>query len=178
MSQPADPATLRPGETVPTSLGGLLLERLLGRGKSGYSWLARRPDGSACVYKHMHGEPCGYYRFEGNKVEHERHGWRLLEAAGIPMPAPLCFDPAGNHLVKGFVEGPTGCELAATGALDSTLLGQLLDMSRRAREAGLNLDWFPPNFMREGGVLYYIDYEANPFDPRWSLEQWGLYYFS
>lgn len=172
------PATgFAPGARVASLAGELRLERLLGRGKSGYSWLARFATGRPCVYKRMHDEPCAYYTFDGNKVDHEQRGWQALSRAGIPMPGPLCFDPQDGYLVKAFVNGPTGCGLAADGAVDAPILGQLLDMARKAREAGLNLDWFPPNFVLEGGVLYYIDYEANPFDARWSLEEWGLYYW-
>ena len=44
--------------------------------------------------------------------------------------------------------------------------------------AGLNIDYYPTNFVPYGGVLYYIDYECNPYAPQWDFEHWGMQYWT
>jgi len=51
-------------------------------------------------------------------------------------------------------------------------------LSHLLREAGLNIDWFPTNFMCRDGLLYYVDYECNPYMDEWSFERWGVRYWS
>ena len=44
--------------------------------------------------------------------------------------------------------------------------------------AGLNIDYFPTNFILWGGVLYYVDYECNPYDAQWDFSHWGSRYWA
>ena len=40
-------------------------------------------------------------------------------------------------------------------------LQQVREMAQLAKNAGLNIDYFPTNFAVQNGLLYYIDYECN-----------------
>ena len=51
-------------------------------------------------------------------------------------------------------------------------------MAARAKAAGLNIDYFPTNFVVNGGLLYYVDYECNGYMDEWSFENWGVKYWS
>ena len=51
-------------------------------------------------------------------------------------------------------------------------------LSKAARDAGLNLDWFPTNFIPFENRLFYVDYECNAYMEEWSLEHWGLRYWA
>ena len=44
--------------------------------------------------------------------------------------------------------------------------------------AGLNIDYFPTNFIPRSGTLYYVDYECNAYMEEWSFENWGVKYWS
>ena len=44
--------------------------------------------------------------------------------------------------------------------------------------AGMNIEYFPTNFIRWGGVLYYVDYECNPYDAQWDFSHWGSRYWA
>ena len=44
--------------------------------------------------------------------------------------------------------------------------------------AGLNIDYFPTNFVEQNGKLYYIDYECNGYMEQWDFEHWGIQYWS
>lgn len=149
---------------------------LLGHGKGGYSYLAER-DGMPVVLKQIHHEPCDYYRF-GNKIEAERGDYRRLRDAGIRVPEMLDVDVEKERIVKEYIEGPTVMELLRAGDTAEALLPQVRTMAEQARAAGLNIDYFPTNFVVQEGLLYYVDYECNGYLERWSFENWGIRYWS
>ena len=149
---------------------------LLGRGKGGYSYLAER-EGRKVVLKQIHHEPCDYYRF-GNKIEAERRDYERLLRAGIRIPRMLDLDAQAERIVKEYIEGPTVMELLRRGDSAEEYLPQVRAMAEQAKAAGLNIDYYPTNFVVCGGLLYYIDYECNAFMEQWSFETWGLRYWT
>ena len=72
--------------------------KLLGHGKGGYSYLARK-DGKQYVLKQIHHEPCDYYTF-GNKIEAERNDYERLLTAGISIPKMLDIDMDSSDFIK------------------------------------------------------------------------------
>ncbi len=152
------------------------LLRLLGRGKGGYSYLAEGETGQV-VLKQIHHEPCAYYSF-GNKIEAEARDYDRLRAAGIRIPAMLTLDREAERIVKEYIEGPTVMELVAAGADVSAWLPQVREMAALARAAGLNIDYFPTNFVVRENLLWYVDYECNGYMDQWSFENWGVKYWS
>lgn len=81
------------------------VERLLGKGKGGYSYLVSDGAGEY-VIKQIHHEPCDYYRF-GDKLASERRDYARLKAIGIPMPELLAVDEAGERILKAYIPGDT-----------------------------------------------------------------------
>ena len=149
---------------------------LLGRGKGGYSY--RVTDGTQdFVLKQIHHEPCDYYRF-GNKLESELRDYATLSALGLPLPRLLEVDSANERLIKEYIDGPTVCQLVEQDAVEEDHFRQMEDMCRLLYENGLNIDYFPTNFVVQQGKLYYIDYECNPYDPQWDFANWGSKYWS
>ena len=152
------------------------LLRLLGKGKGGYSWLVS--DGrEEAVLKQIHHEPCAYYTF-GDKVGAERFDRERLERAGIRMPKLLALDVPAERIVKEYIEGPTVFELVRDGLSAEPYLPQVRAMAAQARAAGLNLDYFPANFVVRDGLLWYVDYECNAYSDEWNFENWGIRYWS
>ena len=149
---------------------------LLGKGKGGYSYLAER-GGTLFVLKQLHHEPCDYYHF-GDKLAAEQGDYARLTAAGIPVPKLLEIDAPNERLLKAYLPGPTIFELVRDGGMRAEYVGQVRALSERALAAGLNLDWFPTNFIPHDGTLWYVDYECNPYMPEWSFETWGIRYWS
>ena len=150
--------------------------RLLGRGKGGYSYLVQGPAGPAVV-KQIHHEPCSYYTF-GDKLGAELFDYERLKAAGIPVPELLAVDRAAERLVKEYIEGPTIFELVLDGKDATPYLDQVREMAAQAKAAGLNIDYFPTNFVVRDGRLWYVDYECNGYMDQWSFETWGVRYWS
>ena len=150
--------------------------RLLGHGKGGYSYLAER-DGRPVVLKQIHHEPCSYYAF-GNKIEAERHDYERLMRAGVRIPRMLAVDADAERIVKEYIEGETVFDLVKNGASAEPYLDQVRAMAEQAKACGLNIDYFPTNFVVSGGLLYYVDYECNDYSDEWSFENWGVRYWS
>ena len=157
------------GRTLPA-------ERLLGKGKGGYSYLCRLGD-QPVVVKQIHHEPCAYYTF-GDKLASELRDYERLQAAGIPLPRMLEVDHAAERIVKEYVCGPVIYDLALQDAVTADHLAQVRRMAELARAAGLNIDYFPTNFVVQDGVMFYIDYECNPYMEQWDFEHWGVRYWS
>ena len=150
--------------------------RLLGHGKGGYSYLAEK-DGNQYVLKQIHHEPCDYYSF-GNKIEAERNDYDRLVAAGIRIPRMLDIDIANERILKEYVDGPTIYELVKNDAMEDVYLEQMQRMAEQVYAAGLNIDYFPTNFVVQNGLIYYIDYECNSYMEEWNFENWGRKYWS
>ena len=163
-------ATMTVNETEYTILS------LLGHGKGGYSYLAER-EGRQVVLKQIHHEPCEYYSF-GNKIEAERNDYERLLGAGIRIPRMLAIDISHERIVKEYIQGPTVFELLRDGVPADEYLPQVRAMAARARAVGLNIDYFPTNFVVQDGLLYYVDYECNGYMDEWSFESWGVRYWS
>lgn len=150
--------------------------RLLGKGKGGYSYLVT--DGEReYVLKQIHHEPCEYYTF-GDKLQSELRDYETLRALGIPLPRLLAVDKAQERLLKEYIAGPTVAELRESGRMDGRWTEQVRAMCAVLYPAGLNIDYYPTNFVPYGGVLYYIDYECNPYAPQWDFEHWGMQYWT
>ena len=150
--------------------------RLLGHGKGGYSWLADR-NGRQVVLKQIHHEPCDYYTF-GNKIEAECRDYGRLKQAGIRIPEMLAVDMDAERIIKEYIEGETIFDLVRSGRSADRYLGLVREMAALARSAGLNIDYYPTNFVIRDGLIWYIDYECNEYSDQWSFENWGIRYWS
>ena len=54
----------------------------------------------------------------------------------------------------------------------------IAEMAEKARKAGLNIDYFPTNFVIRDGMIWYVDYECNEYMEEWNFENWGIKYWS
>ena len=150
--------------------------RLLGKGKGGYSYLTER-EGKQYVVKQIHHEPCAYYQF-GDKLASELNDYARLQAVGIPMPTLLDADPANERVLKEYIEGDTVFDMVRDGQDVTPYLAQVQKMCDALYPAGLNIDYFPTNFVVRQGIAYYIDYECNSYMDQWNFENWGIKYWS
>lgn len=167
---------MQAGEQAFVNGAAYTLQKLLGKGKGGYSWLAER-GGGLFVLKQIHHEPCSYYQF-GDKLAAERADYARLAKTGIRLPRLLAVDEAAERLVKEYIDGPTVMELVCRDALPPWAAQQARGMAAALREHGLNIDWFPTNFIVQDGALWYIDFECNPYSEQWNFENWGVRYWA
>lgn len=138
--------------------------RLLGKGKGGYSYLVT--DGEReYVLKQIHHEPCEYYTF-GDKLQSELRDYETLRALGIPLPQLLAVEKAQERLLKKYIAGPTVAELRESGRMDGRWTEQVRAMCAVLYPAGLNIDYYPTNFVPRGERLYIIS--TTNATPIWS----------
>ena len=149
--------------------------RLLGKGKGGYSYLVRDGD-KEYVLKQIHHEPCSYYQF-GDKLQSELRDYARLKALDIPMPALLEADIARERILKEYIPGDTIDVLVSRGAMEPDYLRQVQAMCDCLYPAGLNIDYYPTNFVVREGRLFYIDYECNTYMEQWDFAHWGIQYW-
>lgn len=153
-----------------------LIVKLLGKGKGGYSYLAEK-DGKQYVLKQIHHEPCSYYTF-GNKIEAENHDYQRLLNAGIRIPKMIEIDIENERILKEYVDGDTIFDMVKNDVSVEPYMEQIREMAEKVKNAGLNIDYFPTNFVVQDGLIYYIDYECNEYMEEWNFENWGIKYWS
>lgn len=150
--------------------------RLLGKGKGGYSYLVER-DGHTYVLKQIHHEPCDYYQF-GDKFQSELRDYRRLKTIGISVPTLLDADEAQERILKEYIDGDTIYDLVLRDEMKDAYLDQMKTMCEKLYSANTNIDYFPTNFVVQGGNLFYIDFECNDYTEQWDFAHWGVKYWS
>ena len=154
---------------------GYTVQKLLGKGKGGYSYLVTDGAGEY-VLKQIHHEPCDYYQF-GDKLQSELRDYARLRALGIRMPELYEVDEGQERILKEYISGDTIAELVPRGGVKPEYVEQVRAMCRVLYAAGLNIDYYPTNFVVREERLYYIDYECNSYMEEWNFENWGSQYW-
>ncbi|MGN0894793.1 MAG: hypothetical protein ACI4ND_07345 [Succinivibrio sp.] len=163
-------------DRISVNLKSFQILKLLGKGKGGYSYLVT--DGKdKFVVKKIHHEPCEYYTF-GNKIESEKNDYHRLLATGINIPKMLDIDENNETILKEYIDGPTAYRLVLEDKLPEDAIDQLKHISSQVYSFGLNIDYFPTNFVLQDGKFFYIDYECNNYMEEWNFENWGIEYWS
>ena len=150
--------------------------KLLGKGKGGYSYLVTDGE-NQYVLKQIHHEPCSYYTF-GNKIQSELNDYERLKNAGLRLPKLIDCDVENERILKDYIDGKTAYELVLQDEMKPEYIEQIREMCRLLNPKGINIDYFPTNFILNNGLLWYIDYECNDYMEEWNFENWGIKYWS
>ena len=162
-------------EKVLVNKNEYIVIKLLGHGKGGYSYLVEK-DNKQYVLKQIHHEPCDYYNF-GNKIEAEINDYKKLLKTGIRIPIMIEVDMANERIIKEYIDGPTIAELVENDTMKDIYIKQVKEMANIVYSYGLNIDYFPTNFIVQDDLIYYIDYECNQYMDEWNFENWGIKYW-
>lgn len=163
-------------ETISVNGKDYEIKKLLGKGKGGYSYLAKR-DCKEYVLKQIHHEPCSYYTF-GNKIQSEMNDYDRLRKIGIKMPAMIEVDTDKECILKEYIEGETIYDLVLEDKMMPIYVEQVKAMCKLLYPANTNIDYFPTNFVVHDDEIFYIDYECNDYMEEWNFENWGVRYWS
>ena len=96
---------------------------------------------------------------------------------GIPIPRLLEVDQEQERILKEYICGDTIDKLVKEDRMEERYFRQMEDMCRLLYSAGLNIDYFPTNFVVREGQIYYIDFECNEYQEQWDFEHWGSKYW-
>ena len=151
--------------------------KLLGHGKGGYSYLVAGEDEKFFVVKQIHHEPCSYYSF-GNKLESEINDYKRLKECDILLPSLIEVDYEHERILKEYIDGLTIDQLVILDKMKEAYYLQIEEIAHKVYLKGLNIDYYPTNFVVQDDKLYYIDYECNNFMEEWSYKNWGSKYWS
>lgn len=163
------------GEIIELQNKKIEIIKFLGKGKGGYSYLAKDKDLNL-VFKKIHYEPCDYYTF-GNKVLSEVEAYNKLSAIGIRIPKLLAYSEKDSFILKEYVEGLTGAELLSENKLEEKHFVEVFSMAKTLYDNNTNIDFFPTNFVYKNDEVYYVDYECNELIEEWDFETWGIYFW-
>ena len=94
------------------------------------------------------------------------------------MPVMLDVDQKQERILKEYIRGDTVSKMVLEDRLPECCLEQVRAMCAKLYPAGINIDYFPTNFVLQEGILYYIDYECNQYSSQWDFEHWGIQYWS
>ena len=162
-------------EFISVNADTFYVSKLLGKGKGGYSYLVTDGEGEY-VLKQIHHEPCDYYTF-GDKLASELRDYERLKTIGIPMPELLDVDRERERILKEYIPGDTIDKLVKEDRMVADYYHQVRAMCAVLYPAGLNIDYFPTNFIVQEGKLFYIDYECNGYMEQWDFDHWGNDYW-
>lgn len=168
---------MKAGDNFHTEFGDLLIEDFLGKGKSGYSYLVEL-NNAKYVLKIMHDEEVSYYEWNQEKLAAEVDSYKVLSKFNLLLPKLHLADFKRNFLIKDFIDGRLASKVIADNDIKENHIKQLFDIAKELEEHHFNIDYFPNNFIINMDNLYYIDYEHNPFDEKWSWKNWGIYYWA
>lgn len=164
------------GERLECAGKDVIVKNFLGKGKSGYSYLAEFDAGLA-VLKKIHHEWCPVYRFGPDKLEVQLRDYHTLLTLDVPVPKLLAYDREGEFLVKEYIAGPSLAEMLACEGIPFRFFLQIQEICERAYARHLNIDYMPQNFIVQKDRIVYVDYECNPYDWNWDFEHWGIYFW-
>lgn len=150
--------------------------RLLGKGKGGYSYLVKDKNGLFYVVKQIHHEPCSYYTF-GNKLESEINDYQRLLKCNILLPKLIEIDYQNERILKEYIDGMTIDKYVESDQMEEDFYIQIKEIAFKVKNNGLNIDYYPTNFVVNNGKLFYVDYECNEYQEKWDYDHWGSTYW-
>jgi len=150
--------------------------KLLGHGKGGYSYLVKRR-GHYYVVKAIHHEEVSYYKF-GNKIQAENDSYEYLKQCHIRIPKCYAIDFEQELVLKQYIRGRNIADMIKKKEDVSRYIPQVEAMAKKANAHSINIDYYPPNFILRKGLLYYVDYEIEKLDQRYTFAVWGKNYWT
>lgn len=154
------------------------VERLLGKGKGGYSYLVRDEENNPFTIKKIHHEKCDYYTFPEDKIGLELAHYDFLKRIGIKMPLMIDFDKSQEIILKEYIEGSMILDYIMDGTITDEYIDQIKAMQEICKKNKINIDYFPTNFVVHNKELFYVDYELNVYDDRYNFDNWGSRYYN
>lgn len=151
------------------------IDKLLGHGKGGYSYLSHDDLGNYYTLKKIHHEPCDYYNFS-NKMESELNDYKTLTDL-ILIPLMIDYDIKQEIIIKEYIEGELVSDLVKRNIDMKPYIEEVKKMAEVCKQNNINIDYYPTNFIVNDKGMYYVDYECNQYMKDWDFDNWGYKYW-
>ncbi len=109
-----------------------------------------------------------------DRLQCDVDSYNRLVKLGIKMPQLYEVDVNRRIIAREFIVGPSLAYYIQSSGMKPEYKEQVQAMSDIARENGLNIDFDPSNFIVRDGIVYYVDYESEPYKDERSFEKYGL----
>ena len=157
------------------------LQQELGRGKSAISWLYRRTTANSTLPAQIVLKrycQTGHQTIDFSQaLAFELCSYQRLQCAGIAHPRLLAYSHEHYCLAKAFIAGELISDLLIRQGLDDRHFRPMFAMAQQLEQHGFHIGYFPTNFVLNAQGLFYIDYEAHPYNGEWDFANWGIYYW-
>ena len=104
------------------------VKKLLGKGKSGYSFLVTY-NHKLFVLKKFHDEPCSYYEFT-NKFQSEISSYNTLKKLKIRTSKIIKTDESNDIIIKQYIDGPLISDLVLANKMKRTYINQIKKLNQ------------------------------------------------
>ena len=74
------------------------------------------------------------------------------------LPKLIDCDVENERILKDYIDDKTAYELVLQNEMKPDYIEQIREMCRLLNPKGINIDYFPTNFILNNGLLWYIDY--------------------
>ena len=111
-------------------------------------------------------------------TKNELNDYKKLQETKIKIPKLIDVDIKNERILKEYIDGATIYEIIKNDEMKEEYILQIKEIAKIVYSYGLNIDYFPTNFIVKCNELYYIDYECNNYMEEWNLENWGIKYWS
>ncbi len=109
-----------------------------------------------------------------DRLQRDIDSYNELTRLGIRMPQLYETDMNSRIMTREFIVGPSLAYYLQSNNMKEEYKDQVMAMSKILRENGLNIDYDPSNFIVRDGMVYYVDYESEPYTEERSFENYGL----
>ena len=90
----------------------------------------------------------------------------------------LSVDIRQERILKEYIPGDIVADKLKQGYIEEDWITEVKAMCDLLYKAGINIDYYPTNFVPYDNKLYYIDYECNSYMAKWDFENWGKQYWT
>ncbi len=109
-----------------------------------------------------------------DRLQCDIDSYNKLTELGIRMPQLYEVDHNRRTMTREFIAGPSIAFYLASSGMKAEYKEQVMAMSEKLKANGLNIDYDPTNFIVRDGLVYYVDYESEPYTEERNFENYGL----
>lgn len=167
--------TLRKRDVVTISGIKYTVLRIFGEAKGGRYYLVT--DGNKMYTLKAFNETALPNGDSKSKMKRELECYNTLSPLNINMPKLITCDEENQALLKEYIPGPSINMLVLEQGMKDEYFDQIGEMCKVLYDKGLNIDYFPTNFVVNDNVVFYLEYDCFDYSDARNFANWGAKYW-